>query len=212
MQLYVMQVGAIGTNCYLVSSESGNTAMIDPGAQAEKIISALTEKNLTPKMILLTHGHFDHIGAVEELRKRYQIPVYIHAEDAEMLSDSAKNGGMGLMGQHVTASYDHLVEDGDGIPLDELNFFVIHTPGHTKGSVCYMVDNVLLTGDTLFCQSIGRTDLYGGSYPEICQSLKKLADLEGDYRICPGHEQMSTLDFERKNNAYLGKMSYDDLI
>lgn len=212
MELYVMQVGAIGTNCYLIASEAGNAAIVDPGAQADKIARALEEKGLIPKMILLTHGHFDHIGAVDVLRSQYGIPVYVHEADEEMLADSSKNGGMGLVGQHVTAHSDNLVEDGDGIPLDELTFHVIHTPGHSKGSVCYAVDSVLLTGDTLFCGSIGRTDLYGGDYKEICQSLKKLADLEGDYRVCPGHDRMSTLDSERNQNPYLGKMSYDDLI
>lgn len=205
MRIYTLQVGEIGTNCYLAASDAGNAAIVDPGAEPERIAAALTQYSLTPALILLTHGHFDHIGAAEALRQWYHIPLYVHAADAELLSDPAKNGGKGLMGREVTAGCDHLLVDGDRIPLDELEFQVIHTPGHTKGSVCFAADGLLLTGDTLFCRGIGRTDLYGGSFPEIRRSLSRLATLEGDRRVFPGHGPATTLDAERAENPYLGE-------
>ena len=205
MRIYTLQVGEIGTNCYLVASDAGNAAIVDPGAEPERIAAALERHSLTPRLILLTHGHFDHIGAAEALRQRYHIPLYVHAADAELLSDPAKNGGKGLMGREVTAGCDHLLVDGDRIPLDELEFQVIHTPGHTKGSACFSAEDALLTGDTLFCRGIGRTDLYGGSFPEIRRSLSRLAALEGDRRVFPGHGPATTLDAERAENPYLGE-------
>lgn len=205
MRIYTLQVGEIGTNCYLVASDAGNAAIVDPGAEPERIAAALERHSLTPRLILLTHGHFDHIGGAEALRQRYHIPLYVHAADAELLSDPAKNGGKGLMGREVTAGCDHLLVDGDRIPLDELEFQVIHTPGHTKGSACFSAEDALLTGDTLFCRGIGRTDLYGGSFPEIRRSLSRLAALEGDRRVFPGHGPATTLDAERAENPYLGE-------
>lgn len=212
MKVFSLPVGMIGTNCYLVAAENGAAAIIDPGAQPEKISKAVRECGLTPQMILLTHGHFDHIGAADALRKEYGIPLYLHQADADMVGDSGKNGGLGLIGEHVICGWDILVADGDTVKLEGLNFQVIHTPGHTKGSVCYAVEDALFTGDTLFCGSIGRTDLYGGSYPELCTSLKKLAALDMNYRVYPGHERATTLDAEKQQNPYLGMMNYDDLI
>ncbi|HIS77177.1 MAG TPA: MBL fold metallo-hydrolase [Candidatus Merdivicinus excrementipullorum] len=211
MTVQVLPVGEIGTNCYFVVDSDGSAAILDPGAQAEKIIRAVEQNGWTPKMILLTHGHFDHIGAVEELRNRYCIPVYIHQDDAEMLDSPEKNGGIALIDRPVTASYDNVFEDGSEIPMGNILFRVIHTPGHTKGSVCYLAENWMFSGDTLFNGGIGRTDLYGGSYPQLSASLKKLAALEGDFRVCPGHGPETSLEQERRQNPYLGKMSYDDL-
>ncbi len=211
MKVEVLPVGEIGTNCCFVVSESGSTAILDPGAQCEKIVRKIEQNGWKPGMILLTHGHFDHIGAVRELKERYSIPVYIHSADAEMLDSPEKNGGMSLMGRSITCPWDKTVEDGANISLDELEFTVIHTPGHTKGSVCYQVKDLIFSGDTLFCGGMGRTDLYGGSYSELSASLKKLANLEGDFQVYPGHGPSTTLEQERRENPYLGKMSYDDL-
>ena len=212
MKVVSLPVGMIGTNCYLTAAQNGDTAIIDPGAQPDQIKEVLQKNNLTPKMILLTHGHFDHIGAADALRKEFEIPLYLHQADADMVGDSDQNGGIGLIGKHITCGWDHLLSDGDIVELNELTFQVIHTPGNTKGSVCYAVEDVLFTGDTLFCGGIGRTDLYGGSYRELCDSLKKLAALEKNYRVYPGHDRTTTLDAEKQQNPYLGKMSYDDII
>lgn len=211
MKVEIFPVGEIGTNCCLIASESGSAAILDPGSQGDKIMRKVEENGWNPKMILLTHGHFDHIGAVQELKERYSIPVYVHSADVEMLDSPEKNGGMALLGWSIVCPWDKTVEDGAKIQMDELVFTVIHTPGHTKGSVCYQVEDWIFSGDTLFCGGMGRTDLYGGSYPELSASLKKLANLDGDFQVCPGHGPGTTLEQERRENPYLGKISYDDL-
>ncbi len=206
MQLYALPVGEIGTNCYLAASKQGNAAIVDPGAEPERILALLRAHNLTPRLILLTHGHFDHIGAAGDLRRELSIPLLLHSADAELLADPVKNGGQGLMGRTVTSAYDRLLEDEEKIALDELLFRVIHTPGHTRGSVCFDCGGLLLTGDTLFCQGVGRTDLYGGSAAALQRSLLRLSALEGDRKILPGHGPSSTLDAERTQNLYLRAM------
>lgn len=211
MRVVTIPVGMISTNCFLVSVETGEAAIIDPGAQPERILQAVWENALEPKLILLTHGHFDHIGAVDALAERLGIPVYIHKLDQEMLGDPLKNGGAALTGETVTAKAGGVFQEGDSFLLGELDFRVLHTPGHTKGSSCFLCGDALFTGDTLFAGGMGRTDLYGGSYPELSASLKKLAALSGDYRVYPGHGPASALEQERQRNPYMGRISYDDL-
>ncbi|HIR40343.1 MAG TPA: MBL fold metallo-hydrolase, partial [Candidatus Egerieicola pullicola] len=170
----------------------------------------LQEKGWTLQKILLTHGHFDHAMAVNDLVAATGAPVYIHKEDQELITDPNK-----FYVFHQPFGEFHPIsalslEDGQDIVQDELTFHCIHTPGHTKGSCVYLCGDVMFSGDTLFAGSCGRTDFYGGSHTQILQSLHKLADLAGNYRVLPGHEEETTLDYERKTNPYLGKMSYDD--
>ncbi|MEG1858036.1 MAG: MBL fold metallo-hydrolase, partial [Pseudoflavonifractor sp.] len=148
---------------------------------------------LIPRLILLTHGHFDHTGGVIALRQALNIPVYLHPADRAML------GGRVMPAIGETADYC----DGDTLTMGALTIHVLHTPGHTPGGVTLRVEDALFTGDTLFCGSMGRTDLEGGSHEEIMASLRRLAALPGDYRVLPGHESTSTLDDERKSNYYL---------
>ena len=209
--LLTLPVGELGTNCFLISARDGETAVIDPGSQPELISAALEQHNLAPKMILLTHGHFDHIGAVQALKERYRLPVYVHEADAEMLSSPEKNGGISLMGRTISAPWDETVREGSRIQLGDLCFRVLHTPGHSAGSGCYETEDLLFSGDTLFCGGVGRTDLYGGSYPQLRASLKRLAELAGDRRVYPGHGPATSLEKERRQNPYLGNFDYDDL-
>lgn len=212
MKIHGMPLGMVQANCYIVSTEERHAAIIDPGGSVNRIVRYLQENELTPKMILLTHGHFDHIAALWELLDRFDVPVYIQQEDGEML----ENIQLALCG--MTTLYfpyrEHTLyvalQDGDTVELDELVFQLIHTPGHSKGSSCYQVGNALFTGDTLFAGSMGRTDLYGGSYERIKQSLQRLAALEGDDTVYPGHGECTTLEQERRTNPYLGQVSYDD--
>jgi glyoxylase-like metal-dependent hydrolase (beta-lactamase superfamily II) len=205
MKIYSFPVGRIGTNCYLLCSEAGNCAVIDPGDEAALILRQIKSHGLTPKEILLTHGHFDHIGAVEALQAQLgeRLPVYIHPADVELLQDAEKNASAQMGGAGLTIRPDRTVEDGDLLQLDELRIRVIATPGHTRGGVCYQVEDALFTGDTLFAGSIGRTDLYGGSFAAILESIRRLAALEGDYRVLPGHGPESRLEAERRGNPYL---------
>lgn len=208
MKVTIIPVGVLGTNCYFVESDKKNCAIIDPGAQADKLIGLLREAEITPKMILLTHGHYDHIGAVNGLREAYpDVPVYIGELDAEMLSDTKKSHAA----DHARDSSKYIIRDyqtlndGDCLTMDDLEIQVLHTPGHTKGGMTYLCGDVMFSGDTLFMGSCGRCDFYGGDYEVMKRSLKRLAELDGDYTVCPGHGDTTTLTQERRSNYYIGE-------
>ena len=198
MKVSVMQVGPIGTNCYfLQDEESGLMAIIDPGDDWDRILHQVKKAEGEVKYILLTHGHYDHTTAVPDLVKALPgVQVYIHQADAN---------GAGSQLFPLAAQVEDLnnYDEGDTLSLGSLTIEVLHTPGHSKGSVTLKVGDVLFTGDTLFCGSCGRTDLRGGSYEQIMQSLKRLGELKGDFHVCPGHEATSTLERERRSNPFL---------
>ena len=214
MKLHILPVGTLATNCYILCSGEKNCIVIDPGMQADKIIAHIREEGLTVRHILLTHGHYDHIGAVKQIAKAFRDSVVSIGEgDLEMLGCTQKS-----LAVHRSADpSEYIIQnanvllDGDVIELDELRVSVIQTPGHTKGGVCYAVGNMLFTGDTLFLDDIGRCDLYGGSYPIMKRSLAKLCEIPGDFEVYPGHGESTTLDYERRNNRYiLEPMRLDD--
>lgn len=201
MKLASLAVGLIGTNCYLLSDESaGNAAaIVDPGGSADKILSLVRKNGLDVKMILLTHGHFDHVLGVQDILKEYPgLPVYITEDDYPEARDGGHFG-------HKMGAVDSIrfYDEGDTVELGNLKIDVLRTPGHTPGSVTLRVEDVLLTGDTLFAGSCGRTDFPGGSVRDMQRSLKRLCDLPGDYKVCPGHEGCSTLEHERKYNPFM---------
>lgn len=198
MIVKTMPVGPIGTNCYLLGDETSKAcAMIDPGGDPDDILSMIREAGFALKAILLTHGHYDHTTAVPELEKALpQAAIYIHRGDA----NGAGNTLFPLAGQVAGLNF---YDEGDHIQVGSIDVQVLHTPGHSKGSVTLKAGDVLFTGDTLFCGSCGRTDLRGGSYEEIMASLKRLGQLEGDYHVCPGHDRTSTLERERQYNPFL---------
>ena len=198
MKVKVLCVGPIGTNCYILEDEeTGLAAVIDPGDEADKILKALREDDVTVEYILLTHGHYDHTTAVPDLHKALpQAKIYIHRADA----NGAGNQLFPLAGQVEGLRY---YDEGDELKLGALTIQVLHTPGHSKGSVTLKVADVLFCGDTLFAGSCGRTDFAGGSYAEIMDSLKRLGELEGDFYVCPGHDITSTLERERRSNPFL---------
>lgn len=208
MNIITLPLGALATNCYLASADNGDTAVIDPSCNAERISRELEKNNLTPKMILLTHGHFDHIMAATELKEKYGIPVYIHTLDLPMLKDTARNlfDNFPMGESFLPVENAETVEDGEKIPLGNTEFTVIHTPGHSMGSCCYLSGDVIFSGDTLFAGSVGRTDFPGSSFTAMTESLKKLNALDGDYRIFPGHGPATTLFAERRQNIYLAGM------
>ena len=198
MQVKVLQVGPIGTNCYLLEDEKAHVAaVIDPGDEAGHILQVIKGDGVDVKYILLTHGHYDHTTAVPELHQALpQAEIYIHKADA----NGAGSRLFPLAGQIPDLKF---YDEGDALTLGELTIQVLHTPGHSKGSVTLKVGDVLFCGDTLFAGSCGRTDLAGGSYDEIMASLKKLGELPGDYHVCPGHDVTSTLERERRSNPFL---------
>lgn len=197
MIVKTMPVGEIGTNCYLLGDESAKVcAVVDPGGDAPAIRKMIEDSGCALKLILLTHAHYDHTGGIEGLEEFYpHTPVYVHMGDVEGVS----RGLFPPIDESVRRSYG----EGDQVELGGLTIDVLHTPGHSKGSVTLKVGDVLLTGDTLFQGSMGRTDLRGGSYEEIMASLKRLGELPGDYHVCPGHMGLSTLERERKTNYYM---------
>ncbi len=205
MKVIIAPVGTLGTNCYIVSSEQGSCFVVDPGAQPEKLAGILEEHHLTPKYILLTHGHHDHIGGVKGLMRKFPDAVlYIGENDKEMLEDATKSyANRWENGEDFRISGAQTLKEGDTLEVDELTIAVLDTPGHTKGGVCYLCGDVIFSGDTLFRGDIGRCDLYGGNFEVMKQSLAKLAALEGDYTVYPGHDASTTLDYERAYNPYL---------
>ena len=196
MNIKTMQVGPLGTNCYLLEDEHTRAAaVIDPGGDGARIEAQLLADGAELKLILLTHAHFDHTGGVAELHAAHpDVPVFLHPADASRLgSDVFPPIGA------PTVPYG----DGDVVKLGDLDIQVLHTPGHTPGGVCLMVGDALFTGDTLFQGSMGRIDFEGGSYEDIMASLARLAHLPGDFRVLPGHMDASTLERERKTNYYI---------
>ena len=198
MEVKVLQVGPIGTNCYILEDEKARAAaIIDPGDEAGRILQVIEDDGVDVKYILLTHGHYDHTTAVPQLHKALpQAEIYIHRADA----NGAGSQLFPLAGQIPDLKF---YDEGDTLALGDMTIQVLHTPGHSKGSVTLKVGDVLFCGDTLFAGSCGRTDLAGGSYAEIMAPLKKLGQLPGDYHVCPGHDVTSTLERERRSNPFL---------
>ena len=202
MEIHELVVGPLKTNCYIVTSDMNHAVIIDPGFDAEKIAAKIKELGAKPKFILLTLGHFVHIGAVNALKKTFpEMKSVILAEDEDICLDpSLINSEIG-----VVTKPDMLFADGDIVKLDDLDFKFMATPGHTKGCACIICGKNIFSGDTLFARGYGRTDLYGGSLRDMKVSLKKIGSLEGDYDIYPAHGSGTTLDLERYANPYLRK-------
>lgn len=196
MEVRTLVLGLFQTNTYLLVDE-GEVVIIDPVSKSERIQSKILEGERVVG-ILLTHGHFDHIGAVDDLADIYQCPVYLHYNDYELTQDPQKNYSQTK--KIKLKSKLNFYEDQ--LKLGQLKFIIHHTPGHTPGSVCIEYKDRLFTGDTLFKESVGRTDLYKGSPQDLKQSLRLIAKMDPHLVIYPGHEEQSTLANEFKNNPY----------
>ncbi len=197
--------GSLGSNCYLLE-DNGHAYVVDPSAPASAILRQLAADGCRPEAILLTHGHFDHIMSIDTLRDAEPgLPVYIHASDAPMLTDADKNAFGTFFGKdRVWRAADGYLADGQILPLGSTSLRVIHTPGHSAGSVCFLCEDegVLLTGDTLFADSIGRCDLWGGNAPTMRQTLAALRQYDRHLVIYPGHGDTSQLGRALDNATY----------
>ena len=195
----------VATNCYLIiNKETKEALLIDPADNALRISNVIEENVCTLKAILLTHGHFDHIMALNELKKRYNVPVYAHEEEEDVLKQSSLNMS-GMIGQIYTTQADIYVKDGEHLKLAGLDIIVLHTPGHTKGGVCYYLpeEKVLMSGDTLFHCSIGRTDFPTGSMSQLVRSVKEqLFVLPDDVQVYPGHDSVTSIGYEKQYNPF----------
>lgn len=205
MIIETLAVGSLGANCYIIGcSDTKEGVVIDPGGSSNAILNTVKSLGLNIKYIIDTHGHIDHIGANDEVKKATGAEVIIHEDDKDMLTNHQKNLSM-FMGEELSFSpADRLVKDGDTIEFGNLVLEVIHTPGHTRGGITLKLDQKLFVGDTLFAGSIGRTDFPGGSYEDIIKSIKtKLLVLPEDTKVYPGHGPVSTIGYEKKTNPFL---------
>lgn len=194
MDIRTLPAGPLGANCYLLSSGSAGV-ILDPGGEAGRIARECGAMGMAPAAILLTHGHFDHVGGVEELTRLFPgLSVYIHPGDVQ--EGPSQFSWTGIPDWQP-------LSDNQALSFGEIELKVIHTPGHSPGSVVFRWEDCLFTGDTLFRGSIGRTDLPGGDGRAMLASLERLAGLEGDFRVYPGHDAPTTLDWERRANPFL---------
>ena len=205
-------VGPVQTNCYIViNNETKGCFIIDPGASGMQLAEKLKQDNLNPVAVLLTHGHFDHAGAAEELAKEFDIKIYAHEAERDTLADPKKNVSW-MIGANESYHADVFLKDNEIINLADFEIKVLHTPGHTEGGCCYYVpeEHIVFSGDTLFADSVGRTDFPGGSMSQIVRSiqeklltLSEAGNLETDIMVYPGHNEPTTIETERMNNPYL---------
>ncbi|MGB6339851.1 MAG: MBL fold metallo-hydrolase [Candidatus Aminicenantaceae bacterium] len=198
-------VGALETNCYIVyCEETLECAVIDPGAEPEKIFRLIGQKGLKPTILINTHGHVDHIGANRDIKDKFDIPLYLHAADKPMLESVLQSELSFFLGAKESPPPDKYLEEGDEIKIGYVSLSVIHTPGHSPGSVCLMGDGILFSGDTLFFGGVGRTDLPGGSWSEMESSIReKIFTLPADTVVLPGHGPTTTVDQETKFNPFI---------
>ena len=198
-------IGPVATNVYLgINTETKEAFLVDPADRAEDIALWITQAGVTLKAILLTHGHFDHIMALNDLKKRYNVPVYAHEEEEDVLKQSSLNLS-GSIGQIFTTQADVYVKDGEHLKLAGLDVIVLYTPGHTKGGACYYFpeEKVLMSGDTLFHCSIGRTDFPTGSMSQLVRSVKEqLFVLPDDVQVYPGHDSVTSIGYEKQYNPF----------
>ncbi len=199
-------VGQVGTNCYFaVNEDTKELLVIDPGDSAQMLAGKIRQKGLKPAAVLLTHGHFDHAMAAQELAELFDVKIYAHEAEKNTLEQPGLNVSA-MIGRRDSYHADVYVKDKEVLDLAGMEILVLHTPGHTEGGCCYYLEKerVLFSGDTLFCQSVGRTDFPGGSMKKIVRSIKeKLLVLPEEVRVYPGHMDLTTIGMERAQNPFL---------
>lgn len=202
MEIKILEMGYIGTNCYVVSDEQKNCAIIDCDGDTTALYSYIDQNDLNPTHILLTHGHFDHIGAVEEVQEKYGCLVCACEKEIPLLASPELNAS-NMSHRPLSLTPDVTVKEGDSVTVGDLEFKIMETPGHTEGSICFVIANTIFSGDTLFLGSCGRVDFPTGDAKTMMDSLKRLKNLEGDYVVYPGHGPSTTLEYERKTNPFM---------
>lgn len=206
MRIARMTVGALATNCYIVSDETtGRAFIVDPGGDARRIMDKVEDLHLKVEAILLTHGHFDHMMAVDQLREKFECKVYLGKEEEALIKDPEQNVSA-MFGRPMGTSADEFIEDGQLLQIAGFQIEVLATPGHTKGGVCYYLkeQEIAFSGDTIFEGSVGRSDFPGGSARELIRSIKdKLCVLPDDTQLFPGHGDSTVVSYEKQYNPFL---------
>ena len=203
MHIEQLAVGELETNCYIVYDDDRHAVVIDAGGDAARILQAINQHDLQVDHMLLTHVHFDHILAVREVAEATGADLLVYQEDVPALTDPGLSLLTMISRRRYDLTADRILQDGDSVTAGSLTFRVLHTPGHTPGSCCYVCEDVIFSGDTLFEGSIGRTDFPGGSFSALQQSLKRLKNMEGDYTVLSGHGDSTTLERERQSNPFM---------
>ncbi|MGL5513824.1 MAG: MBL fold metallo-hydrolase [Sporomusa sp.] len=205
MKIIHLEVGNLGTNCYIMYCEQTlKAAVIDPGGSPEAIISEINKANLTVDYIINTHGHADHIGANDAVHAATGARILIHQDDAGMLTSASKNLSTFISGGIVCRPADQLLSHNDFLTIGNIKVKILHTPGHSAGGICLLADKVLIAGDTLFAGSVGRTDFPGGCYEKLIKSIKDhLIVLADDVEVLPGHGPATTIGWERTHNPFI---------
>ncbi len=207
MIVKTLAVGPIMANCFVLGCENtAEAAVIDPGDEPDRILATLADNNLTVKLIINTHGHFDHVGANRKLKEATGAPILIHALDTPMLSQLASSAAAWGMVAENSPPPDREIEDGDQVNFGDITLTVLHTPGHTPGGISLYTDTEVFVGDTLFAGSIGRTDFAGGSFETLKNSIQqKLFTLNEDLVVYPGHNNPTTIGTEKRTNPFVGE-------
>ncbi len=205
MKIKYAPLGQLGANFYMVTDEATNEMfVVDPGDCADIIIELINNTDATLKYIILTHAHTDHIGALDEVKKAFDVPIVIHREEADRLNDGDSNLCPVFAQKSPSAKADICVADGDTLNVGKSIIRFLHTPGHTPGSMCILFDDKLISGDTIFYSSVGRTDFPGGSFESLCNSIKdKIYTLNPDTIIYPGHGETTTVGYEIMYNPFI---------
>ncbi|MFP4083244.1 MAG: MBL fold metallo-hydrolase [Candidatus Aminicenantes bacterium] len=205
MEFESVVVGALETNCYVVyCPETLECGVVDPGAEAEKIIRIILRKKLNPVIILNTHGHVDHVGANQDLKDRFNVPLCLHPADRSMLKNILQSDMGFLLGAKESPAPDRDLKDGEEVKIGRSSLRVVHTPGHSPGSVSFLGDGFLLSGDAIFYGGVGRTDLPGGSWQELENSIRsKILTLPPETSILPGHGPFTSVRQEKNWNPFI---------
>ncbi|BCB97244.1 MBL fold hydrolase [Dissulfurispira thermophila] len=200
-------VGPLEVNCFIVADDISKKAIVvDPGDEPDRIIDIIKSKDFIVKYIICTHGHFDHVGAVSDLKKETDAKVIIHKDELVIYSAAKDMAAFWGYDLEPLPDPDVLVKDGEDITVEDMSFKVFHTPGHSPGSICLYSEGIVVTGDTIFAGSVGRTDFYGGDINKLRESFKRLMSLPENTRVLPGHGPETTIGREKRENMFIDEL------
>lgn len=207
MDIECLAVGPLQTNCYVISDEKTRDAIVvDPGDEADRILKVIRQKKLKVNMIICTHGHFDHVGAVSKLKEETGARVALNRDDVDIYNRAQDQAAFWEYTIEAPPEPDLFLTDQDRVTVGHLDFEVLLTPGHSPGGICLYGEGVVVSGDTIFAGSVGRTDFYGGNIDELKKSFVEILSLPPETRILPGHGEWSTVEIEKKTNFFLGEL------